>query len=47
MDIDEMDVVDAEMVGEEEQEEEAVDIDDMDDNVFGAGGKFGVKKQEV
>lgn len=47
MDIDEMHVVDAEMIGGEEQEEEAVDIDDMDnigaDNVF-ASGKYVVKQ---
>jgi hypothetical protein len=47
MDIDEMEVVDAEMVGAQEQEEEAVDIDDIDnmadDNVF-ATGKYVVKQ---
>lgn len=44
VDIDEMEVVDAEMVGADEQEEEAVDIDDMaDDNVF-ATGKYVVKQ---
>jgi hypothetical protein len=47
VDIDEMEVVDAEMVGAAEQEEEAVDIDDIDnmadDNVF-ATGKYVVKQ---
>jgi hypothetical protein len=44
MDIDEMEVVDADMVGGDDQEAEAVDIDDMaDDNVF-ATGKYVVKQ---
>ncbi len=45
MDIDEMNVVDAEIVGGQQQEEEAVDIDDMaNDNVF-ATDKYVVKNE--
>ena len=48
MDIDDMHQVEAEIVGGEEQEEEAMDIDDMDnigaDNVF-ASGKYVVKQE--
>ena len=49
MDIDEMEVVDADMIGGDAQEDEAVDIDDIDnmkdDNVF-ASGKYVVKQEE-